>query len=226
MLAAHCNRALSTPSSWGPGGPLPFSDIHKTAPTFSKSPSDMSGSSSDYSEQDRSPASDLERSNPISHLYRQRPSSDHPDDPLRVDARCSSSPISPASKFGPPYDLPSDQKFLPAPHGDEKFHPVSFSEQKYHPGPVDDLKLARTSPASLDPHQQDSRLPITPPADQQDPSYHYHQYSYNNPPATTPTDSNKSLSPASSPAPDQTYQNYQTYLKVDGVDQDQHGVGV
>ena len=211
MLAAHCNRALSTPSSWGPGGPLPFSDIHKqtASNSFGKSPSDMSRSSSEYSEQDRSPASDLEGSNPVSHLYRQRSPTEPAEDPSRHHMRSSSSPLSPASKFGPPYDLPGDQKFLPVPQGEEKYHPVPFSEQKYLPGSSDDLKLTRSSPVE---HQhQDTRLPITPPADQQDPSYHYHQYNYTNPPATTPTDSNKSLSPASSPAPDQTYQNYQAW---------------
>merc|ERR1719186_105485 len=193
-----------------PRSPLgSFSELHKTSTIpFSKSPTDMSRSSSEYPHHDRSPVSDLDRSNPdpLSDPYRQRSPTDLAGDHSRL-----SSPASPTTKFGHPYDLPGDQKFLPVPHVEQKFHPVSFSEQKYHPGSTDDPKLSRVSPTSHHTHHEENRLPITPPADQQDPGYLYHQYNYINPTSTTPPDSNKSLSPASSPAPDQTYQNYQAW---------------
>merc|ERR1719508_413354 len=156
------------PLSELPRSPLgSFSELHKTSTIpFSKSPTDMSRSSSEYPHHDRSPVSDLDRSNPdpLSDPYRQRSPTDLAGDHSRL-----SSPASPTTKFGHPYDLPGDQKFLPVPNVEQKFHPVSFSEQKYHPGSTDDPKLSRVSPTSHQTHHEENRLPITTPADQQVP---------------------------------------------------------
>ena len=167
MLAAHCNRALATHSSWTPMAPLP--DIHKpTSLTFSKPLSESSRASSEYSDHDRSPTSDHNRSDRelLPDPYRQKSPISDTVDPLQLDTEMRSSPVSPTLKYRNPYDLPIEQKFHPGPQSVETYHRAAFSEHKFHPGPTEDLKLSRVSTSSQEMTLPDSRLPITPPADQ------------------------------------------------------------